>query len=259
MPVHDWTRVDAGIFHAFHTTWIALLAVRLNEVLPPEYYALPETKAMGYEPDILTLGRKAPRNGNGANEREGPVGASRSGGLSIMASPPKVTYLMRRPATHKQRSIVVRRAEDDRVVAIIEVVSSGNKSTGHALRAFVAKVTAFLDRGVNALIVDLYPPNRHDPEGIHVAIWGEAARIESPLPPGKPLLSAAFAVADDERAYVEPFAVGDSLPEMPLCLESDLYVSVPLEATYMIAFNGFPRRWKEVLTEPIAGETDHGT
>src|SRR5207248_2755294 len=31
MPVHDWTRVDAGAFHSFHTTWVALLGVRLNE------------------------------------------------------------------------------------------------------------------------------------------------------------------------------------------------------------------------------------
>jgi hypothetical protein len=22
MPVHDWTRVEAGIFHAFHVAWI---------------------------------------------------------------------------------------------------------------------------------------------------------------------------------------------------------------------------------------------
>ena len=23
MPVHDWTRVDDGTFHAFHTVWIS--------------------------------------------------------------------------------------------------------------------------------------------------------------------------------------------------------------------------------------------
>ena len=22
MPIHDWTRVDAGIFHHFHTSWV---------------------------------------------------------------------------------------------------------------------------------------------------------------------------------------------------------------------------------------------
>ena len=26
MPIHDWTRVDAGLFHAFHHGWIEELA-----------------------------------------------------------------------------------------------------------------------------------------------------------------------------------------------------------------------------------------
>src|SRR5437773_1409602 len=41
MPVHDWTRVEAGIFHAFHTTWVAEIQNALNEgVLPEGYYSL---------------------------------------------------------------------------------------------------------------------------------------------------------------------------------------------------------------------------
>jgi hypothetical protein len=30
MAVHDWTRVDAGTFHAFHTAWITHLSEALN-------------------------------------------------------------------------------------------------------------------------------------------------------------------------------------------------------------------------------------
>lgn len=30
MPVHDWTRVEAGIFHDFHTAWIPELRRALN-------------------------------------------------------------------------------------------------------------------------------------------------------------------------------------------------------------------------------------
>ena len=41
MPIHDWTRVDAGLFHAFHQDWIVILARALNAgVLPPDYFAL---------------------------------------------------------------------------------------------------------------------------------------------------------------------------------------------------------------------------
>jgi len=56
MPVHDWSRVDARIFHAFHHGWIEELSRALNRgVLPPDYYALPEQFAGGFGPDVLTL------------------------------------------------------------------------------------------------------------------------------------------------------------------------------------------------------------
>jgi hypothetical protein len=37
---------------------------------------------------------------------------------------------------------------------------------------------------------------------------------------------------------------------MHLFLEPDFYILFPLEETYMKAFAGFPRRWREVLTAP---------
>jgi hypothetical protein len=55
MPVHDWTRVDAGIFHVFHHRWISAISDALNQgILPPDYYALPEQHAAGFGPDVLT-------------------------------------------------------------------------------------------------------------------------------------------------------------------------------------------------------------
>ena len=56
MPIHDWTRVDAGLFHAFHQDWIGVLARALNAgVLPPDYFALREQSIRGPIPDVLTL------------------------------------------------------------------------------------------------------------------------------------------------------------------------------------------------------------
>jgi len=46
-------------------------------------------------------------------------------------------------------------------------------------------------------------------------------------------------------------AVGESLTDMPLFLEPEQAVQVPLEATYMAAFNETPLRWRRVL-EPEA-------
>ena len=73
MPIHDWTRVGAGIFHHFHLEWIGDLSRVLNRgLLPPDYYALAEQFAGGFGPDVLTLQR--PDRGQNA---EGPALESR--------------------------------------------------------------------------------------------------------------------------------------------------------------------------------------
>ena len=56
MPVHDWTNVEAGIFHHFHHSWIEEIQRVLNAgLLPPDCYALAEQHAAGFGPDVLTL------------------------------------------------------------------------------------------------------------------------------------------------------------------------------------------------------------
>jgi hypothetical protein len=56
MPIHDWTRVEAGTFHAFHTSWLTHLMEALNSgLLPPGYYALSEQVATRMQTDVLTL------------------------------------------------------------------------------------------------------------------------------------------------------------------------------------------------------------
>jgi hypothetical protein len=55
------------------------------------------------------------------------------------------------------------------------------------------------------------------------------------------------------RAFIEPIGVGDLLPEMPLFLEPNGCVQVPLEATYQTAFAVMPRRWRDELQRPDTG------
>ena len=81
MPVHDWTRVSAGIFHHFHFEWIGDLSRQLNRgLLPPDYYALAEQLAGGLGPDVLTL--QLPEN------RAAAI-AEPAGGIALAANPPK--------------------------------------------------------------------------------------------------------------------------------------------------------------------------
>jgi hypothetical protein len=88
MPIHDWTRVDEGIFHDFHHEWISAIKRVLNAgVLPSEYYALAE------QADTEVHARRRSR-------------------------------------------IAIRYSSGDRVVAMLEIVSPGNKGSRHASRGF---------------------------------------------------------------------------------------------------------------------------
>src|SRR5436189_43098 len=47
MPLHDWSRVDAGTFHDFHLSWIVHLKETLNGgLLPQGYYAFSERRTL---------------------------------------------------------------------------------------------------------------------------------------------------------------------------------------------------------------------
>lgn len=64
MAIHDWTRVDAGLFHDFHLSWIAALRNRLNKgVLPEGYYALSEQSTGAPIGNVVTLTNSKPMTG----------------------------------------------------------------------------------------------------------------------------------------------------------------------------------------------------
>lgn len=250
MPIHDWTRVDAGIFHAFHHTWISALAHALNHGLLPEpYYALPEQFTSPFGPDVLTL-QDSSRDESSGEDRLPDLGlgagsvALRAPRLSPTAETEMAFY------RKKQKALVVRHVSGDGVVAVIEIVSPGNKTARKPLRAFVEKAAQLLDAGIHLLILDLQPPSRRDPHGIHSEIWEEIDGSIYQPPSDKPLTLAAYEAALSVRAYVVNVAVGDLLTSMPLFLAEDQAVDVPLESTYMVAFADMPTRWRRILEAP---------
>ena len=55
MPVHDWSRANAWVFHHFHSTWIVHLAEKMNAGrLPKGYFAVAEQRTDLFAPDVLT-------------------------------------------------------------------------------------------------------------------------------------------------------------------------------------------------------------
>jgi hypothetical protein len=121
MPVHDWTRVDARLFHAFHQRWISALSDALNSgILPPEYFALAEQNIRGPIPDVLTL-KLTP---------ESEESAELSDTLAVATAPPRTRWTRKSEidiyAAKADRSTIRHRHGD--VVAVVEIISSGNQS-----------------------------------------------------------------------------------------------------------------------------------
>lgn len=213
MPVHDWSRVGGGVFHDFHVSWLLEIKRALRRgLLPPDHYAMIAEPSAGDAgvPDVL---------------------------------PDQVT-------ARRQRSLVVRHASGDRVVATIEVVSRGNKSSRNAVRSMLDKSVAALDAGVNLLSIDVHPPGPRDPDGIHGLLMGEIGPLGYALGSERRLTAAAYVGGAVVEAFVCHFAVGEPLPAMPLFLTGEDYVTLPLEPAYAAAWEDVPAQWQAVLSAP---------
>lgn len=238
MPIHDWTRLQPGDFHHFHQVWVTNLANALNAGgLPPDYLAMIEQVTGRPIPDGVTLERQRP--------------SERNGGVAVKSAPPRASVVARfeQAVYAKRASRVAIRHGRGRVVAIIEVVSPGNKDSRNSIRSFVEKAADILNQGVNLLVVDLFPPTARDPKGIHKAISDEFSDEPFEPPSGKPLTVASYLGGEIPIAYVDSVAVGDELPSSPIFLsDSEFdYVDAPLEQTYCESWNVYPAILKEIM------------
>ena len=114
------------------------------------------------------------------------------------------------------------------------------------MRQFVGKVVSAIEAGVHVLVVDLFPPTARDPAGLPAEIGAEWGDEYGP-DPDKPLAFASYVADDPPVAYVQPLAVGDPVPDMPLFLDPGYYVSVPLADTYAENVRRLPAPLREAL------------
>lgn len=241
MPTHDWSTSSDGAFHNFHQYWSIELCKSLNGgLLPPGFYAMADQRVDGNVPDVITFQTHGQRGD--------------TGGIALTDAPPKLKRLSRtahREATDRQvyaqrANRIAVQTELGQVVAILEIVSPGNKDSRHALHSFTSKVVDYIQRGVNVGLVDLFPPTPRDPNGIHQEIWNDLegdTTIERPSQ--SPVTVASYTIHDDIDAYVDYVAFSDPLPDLPIFIAPGRYINVPLEITYQASWQLMPEPIRE--------------
>src|SRR5262249_21336656 len=183
-----------------------------------------------FGPDVLTLQGQPPDEDN----RRVPGGTA-----TTLQSRPQARFTAETEAEfyrRKKSSIVVRHVSGDRIVAMLEIVSPGNKANRHAFRAFVDMAGELLEHRIHLLIIDPFPPGPRDPSGIHAAIWEQVADDPFTPPADQPLTLVSYECGLTTRASIETLAIGQPLPHMPLLLQPNGCVMVPLHPNYHAAF-----------------------
>src|SRR5258707_5157117 len=95
MPIHDWSRFDAGLFRHFHNYWYMDIGDVMNDkLLPKPYFAMIEQTAGDVIADFLTL--HAPTQNGQADGGAQCDGSS----VAVAIMPPKVKTKVSLPRDH---------------------------------------------------------------------------------------------------------------------------------------------------------------
>ena len=224
-PHHHW--------ESFHSNWATRIADVIAPLLPPEFQVEEHSHAgPGFEIDVATHEVETARE-NGA-----AVGAA----LATRAAPayappvPDGTMPAAFPDTFKVR--VFSTTAGLTLVAVIELVSPGNKDRAAERRAFAAKCGGYLSQGVSLIVMDVVT-------NCHANLHNELMRLmeaapERDFPAGVSLYAVAYRpVRRGEQAEIDIWqrrlAVGEPLPTLPLRLTGDQFIAVDFEAAYLEA------------------------
>lgn len=235
MPLLDHFRAPLHPYHhweSFHSNWATRLADALNDKLPSEFIAEEHTHAGGaLEIDVATY-EHAPEHPRRAN---GPPAATLSRALW---TPPAPTRTMPAVFPESFQVRVFSTTSGLTLVAVIELVSPGNKDRAEERTAFATKCASYLYQGISLIVMDIVTVRRANLHNAIMRMMNAAPDMD--LPADVDLYAVAYRpVQRHERAEIDlwptTLAVGAALPVLPLRLTGDLFVPVDFESTYQEA------------------------
>lgn len=218
-------------WESFHTTWAGAIADALNERWLPEGYFAEEQlhPAARVEIDVATF-ESSP--GTAAS-------AERTAVLPRKVwSPPAPAMTLPGTILEGAEVLVFHREGGPTLVGAIELVSPANKDRPETRRTFAAKCASCLSAGVGLVLVDVVTTRAANLHNELMEMLGHDA--DARLGGSKNLYSVAYHPVrrgehDQIDVWTAEFAIGDSLPQLPLGIGPDLFVPVDLESAYMAA------------------------
>jgi hypothetical protein len=216
-------------WEGFHSAWANTIVRHLTRQLPPRYFAEPQIHlGVHVEADVATF-----ESETSAIDAEG-TGNGIATAVSAPPQPPR-TFAVDFPAQDVFEVRLYDEERESRLVAVLELVSPGNKDRPETRHAFTIKCAAYLQQQVALMVVDIVADRQAD---LYAQLL-ELLRIADDNSGSEKLNlhAAAYRIAkEDSRwrldAWPERLRIGAALPTLPLWLASNFSLLVNLEATY---------------------------
>ena len=232
MPLRDHFEPPLSLkrsWESFHSHWANSIAAQLNQTLPNRFFAEVHTHSCRQvEADVVELERldeseESPGNGGGV-------------GVEVEVWAPPVATLTIPAVFPDDIEVYVRdRLFEANVLAVVEIISPGNKDRPENRLAFADKCSAYLQRGIGLITLDIVT-------GRHFNLHNELlSRLG---------LDSTFHMSEDATLYASAYrpirrlekneidvwpvalSVGGQLPVLPLSLRRFRPVRLDLEAAY---------------------------
>ncbi len=232
MPLRDHFHAPVDDKHAWnelHAMWPAMIVQHLFQILPEGFVATPGVHlSTDFEIDI------------GVNEDDERIDAgiqSHDGGAATAIAPNPTLTLETEFSKQDEFEVRIYDAKHGRrLVAAIELVSPRNKDRPESRRAFVGKVATLLQREVCVSIVDLVSIRQFSLYAELLDFIGRTDPSFGPSPPHLYAVTLRGRKPEGRKALLDlwhyPMAFGQTLPTLPLWLEPELRVQLPLETSY---------------------------
>jgi hypothetical protein len=237
MPLRDhfhppWSEED--LWEGFHSAWVNTMVRHLNgSLLPRRFRARPNIHLGPFvEADVATFDRDQ------ETEQFAPLPPTAEpvhGETTAVWTPPAAVQTL--DIEFPAQDVFEVRIHDERrgmrLVAVVELVSPGNKDRSETRHAFAAKCAGYLQEQVSVVVVDVVTA-RH--ANLHRELLEMFGRI-----PSETAAPDLYAVSYRNRKtqgkwhldlWPCALVVGGSLPSVPLWLDRQLAVQLDLENSY---------------------------